>query len=158
MNMQKALRKLYKAISGEDNYKVNISKLLIDIHYALTGKTPVNKNNHARIVSELADNWTGSGGGGSSDLTTAKVTFTVCQGSVFMPWVMSIEGMSASQGLVNNDGIYDTILCKGQCVAQVDVEKGHIINVISGNAQEIIPNETILIMGDCVLACTDPNG
>ena len=77
MNMKTALRKLYKAASGgEDNYKNNISKLLVDIHYAITGKECDNKNNHAKIISELADNWP-EGGGGGGDFETASVTF-VC--------------------------------------------------------------------------------
>ena len=64
MNMNKALQHLYKAITGEDNRKVNISKLLVDIHYALTNQYPAVKNNWSRIIDSLAENWPGGGGGG----------------------------------------------------------------------------------------------
>lgn len=57
MNMKTALRNLYKAITGEDNTKNNYSKLLVDIHEAITGVEPENKNNHAKIINELAENW-----------------------------------------------------------------------------------------------------
>lgn len=65
MNMNKALQHLYKAVSGEDTTKRNISKLLVDIHTALTGEAPENKNNHAKIIDSMAENWSGGGGGGS---------------------------------------------------------------------------------------------
>lgn len=74
MNMNKALQHLYKAVSGEDTTKVNISKLLVDIHYAMTGVECAVKNNWAKIIDSIATNWTG--GGGSSDLDTATVSIT----------------------------------------------------------------------------------
>lgn len=46
-----ALKKLYKAVVGSDT----------------------SKNDPAKIISELADNWPGGGGGGSGDLTYANV-------------------------------------------------------------------------------------
>lgn len=105
MNMKTALRKLYKAISGEDNYKVNTSKLLVDIHKALTNKEPVNKNNHARIISELADNWTGGsgGGGGSNPNTVQTITGTLANpfGSVDADTLgPALDSMNASATFV----------------------------------------------------------
>ena len=73
MNMNKALQNLYHAVSGSTTTKVNISKLLVDIHQAITSKESPNKNNWAKIINSMADNWPG-GGGGSSDFSTATVT------------------------------------------------------------------------------------
>lgn len=57
MNMNKALQNLYKAVSGEDTTKVNISKLLVDIHYAITGVESPVKNNWSKIINSMAENW-----------------------------------------------------------------------------------------------------
>lgn len=72
--MNKALQHLYKAVSGEDTRKVNISKLLVDIHKAVTGKDSANKNNWARIIDSMAENWSGGGGGGGVNTTTIEGT------------------------------------------------------------------------------------
>ena len=159
MNMQKALRKLYKAISGEDNYKVNISKLLIDIHYALTGKTPVNKNNHARIISELADNWTGSGGGGggggSSEFSTAEVTI-VGSYSVDAYFPMLIEADTWGEGQPPfiacfqqgfECGTYDVLLYKGALYTTIlsDYEFTYNGDIVD------MGDDTYLITGDCTI-------
>lgn len=81
MNMNTALQNLYKAVSGEDNHKRNISKLLCDIHYAITGQQSSVKNNYSRIIDSMAANWpSGSGGGGSSDFSTANVTIDIGEG------------------------------------------------------------------------------
>lgn len=74
MNMKKALQNLYHAVSNETTTKVNISKLLVDIHYAITGKESENKNNWSKIVNSMADNWP-EGGGGSSDYPTITATY-----------------------------------------------------------------------------------
>lgn len=74
MNMNKALQNLYHAVSGSTTTKVNISKLLVDIHYAITGVESSVKNNWSRIIDSMATNWP-EGGGGSSDFSTAEVTF-----------------------------------------------------------------------------------
>lgn len=76
MNMQKALQHLYKAVSGEETRKVNISKLLVDIHKALTGKDSANRNNWARIIDSMAENWSGGGGDGYLGIHTATVNVT----------------------------------------------------------------------------------
>lgn len=60
MNMNKALQHLYKAISGQDTTKVNISKLLVDIHYAITGVESPVKNNWSKIINSMAENWPSS--------------------------------------------------------------------------------------------------
>lgn len=83
MNMNKALQHLYKAVSGQDTSKVNISKLLVDIHKTLTGKDSANKNNWARIIDSMAENWSG-GGGGSSDFSTAMVTTNITKGENYL--------------------------------------------------------------------------
>lgn len=75
MNMNKALQNLYHAVSGSTTTKVNISKLLVDIHYAITGVESSVKNNWSRIIDSMATNWP-EGGGGSSDFSTAEVTIT----------------------------------------------------------------------------------
>lgn len=57
MNMNKALQNLYAAVSGSTTTKVNISKLLVDIHYAITGVEAPVKNNWAKIIDSMATNW-----------------------------------------------------------------------------------------------------
>ena len=57
MNINKALRNLYHAVSGETTNKTNISKLLVDIHYAITGEESTNKNNWSKIIDSMATNW-----------------------------------------------------------------------------------------------------
>ena len=74
MNMNKALQHLYKAVSGQDTNKVNISKLLVDIHKALTGEDSANKNNWARIIDSMAENWSGGGGGNPNYVQTITGT------------------------------------------------------------------------------------
>lgn len=79
MNMNKALQNLYHAVSGSTTTKVNISKLLVDIHYAITGKESENKNNWSKIINSMADNWPEGGGGGGDGylgLHTATVNVT----------------------------------------------------------------------------------
>lgn len=82
MNMNKALQNLYHAVSGETTTKVNISKLLVDIHYAITGKESENKNNWSKIVNSMADNWPEGGGGSWTVLTEESVT-TADQGGFY---------------------------------------------------------------------------
>ena len=96
MNMNKALQNLYHAVSGSTTTKVNISKLLVDIHYAITGKESENKNNWSKIINSMADNWPEGGGGGSSDFSTATVTATY----TLPEEVTSLEGLSFSSGFI----------------------------------------------------------
>ena len=100
MNMQKALQNLYKAITNEDNHKVNISKLLVDIHYGITGEMPTVKNNWSRIIDSLATNWPEGGGGG--DLTYANVKANFVGEN-------NPTGFSYSTILIKNDAFDDCV-------------------------------------------------
>lgn len=122
MNMNKALQDLYYAVSGSTTNKRNITKLLLDIHYAITGKESENKNNHARIIDSLADNWpSGGGGGGSSDFSTAEVTF-IASGE-YIEMLIGVPYISENEILTFmllelNDGETATLnvpLYKGNC-------------------------------------------
>ena len=122
MNMNKALQNLYHAVSGSTTTKVNISKLLVDIHYAITGKESSNKNNWSRIINSMADNWP-EGGGGSSDFSTAQVTIINNSGygtSVYAPVYYDddeFSGASSSYSAYSdgqNDTVANIILYKGE--------------------------------------------
>lgn len=92
--MQKALQHLYKAVSGEDTSKVNISKLLVDIHQAVTGKESANKNNWSRIIDSMAENW--SGGGENPNYVQ------VIPGTADNPWG-TVDPETLADALRNND-------------------------------------------------------
>lgn len=114
MNMNKALQHLYKAITGEDNRKVNISKLLVDIHYALTNKYPAVKNNWSRIIDSLAENWSGGGGGVIYTGTVANIMSQIpnysefadalFNGSVFARLTATLGKDTATLTVVSNSG------------------------------------------------------
>ena len=98
MNMNKALQNLYHAVSDETTTKVNISKLLVDIHYAITGKESENKNNWSKIVNSMADNWP-EGGGGSVTVEALSVTqngtYTAPSGKAYSPVTVNVSGGSS---------------------------------------------------------------
>ena len=126
MNMNKALQDLYYAVSGSTTTKRNITKLLLDIHYAITGKESDNKNNHSRIVESLAQNWP-SGGGGSSDFSTAEVTFVNNTGEDMAIWAFPhcVEAGEVGEGapaMIFDDGI--TISSGGSSEVVVPLYKG----------------------------------
>lgn len=152
MNMKTALRKLYKAISGEDNYKVNTSKLLVDIHKALTNKEPVNKNNHARIISELADNWTGGGGGGgSSDFSIAEITVAssgTAEGVVFFIGITEdgLTNVDLSEGSGGSPETGQVVLYKGVNNAFIDTS-----SEVSVSGSAIYDSGSLTITGDCTV-------
>lgn len=158
MNMKTALRKLYKAITGEDNYKTNYSKLLVDIHKALTDKYPTNKNNHAKIISELADNWTGSGGGGSSDFSTAQVVFVNDTLNLLEGAFVSILEIGEDQyACYAYRGVYESQtltvpLYKGQAVFDSVYPRasGDFLTV-EGDCEYVDGESILIIYGDCTV-------
>lgn len=120
MNMNKALQHLYKAISGNDTSKVNISKLLVDIHYAATGVECAVKNNWSKIIDSIATNWTG--GGGSSDFSMAEVTVSTAEGISDMIYAsMALEqgGRSAAMPILMGEGKNNVILYKGTAIGML---------------------------------------
>ena len=146
MNMNKALQHLYKAVSGQDTSKVNISKLLVDIHKALTGKDSANRNNWARIIDSMAENWSG-GGGGSSDFSTATVTATYGHtiGGAFyadLPPEAPFEGETYFQNSMSNT----LILYKG--VGLISIYDP--VQSISGNIQDMGGGKYV-VTGDCTI-------
>lgn len=98
MNMNKALQNLYHAVSGSTTTKVNISKLLIDIHYAITGVESSVKNNWSRIIDSMATNWP-EGGGSSITVeplsVTANDTYTAPTGKAYSPVTVNVSGGSS---------------------------------------------------------------
>lgn len=155
MNMNKALQNLYHAVSGSTTTKVNISKLLVDIHYAITGKESAVKNNWSRIIDSMATNWPeGGGGGGSSDFSTAEVT-VVGHTNEALPLIFQEgalgEGSPACLYTVMQaleSGIYNIPLYKGSSVVEI-----HNVTDTSGSITNLF--ETIyLITGDCTITIT----
>lgn len=149
MNMNKALQNLYHAVSGSTTTKVNISKLLVDIHQAITSKESPNKNNWAKIINSMADNWPG-GGGGSSDFSTATVTVRLkTLGIIVLPiqYVDDVtEGIIATPATSGNTTI---VLYKGLAIGSV---LGDGFNVsVSGNANYDSLTGQIFITGDCTI-------
>lgn len=123
MNMNKALQNLYHAVSGSTTTKVNISKLLVDIHYAITGVESSVKNNWSRIIDSMATNWPEGGGGGGGDYTTAEVTVistseTPCTCAV--PYIYDDTGYEGLylMDTITDDTVEVTVpLYKGMCQA-----------------------------------------
>ena len=102
-----ALKKLYKAVVGEDT----------------------TKNDPTKIISELADNW--SGGGGSSDFSTATVTVTA-NGEFRLPNAVIIDSgdeMLPTDGGTFETGTYTLVLYKGGSESSIAGTEGfHITN------------------------------
>ena len=96
MNMNKALQNIYKAISGKSTSKVNISKLLVDIHYALSGKYPTVKNNWAKIIDSMAENWPG---------TYTLLGYDEFEVSTDSTSEISVGSISAGEDLISKDKI-----------------------------------------------------
>ena len=151
MNMNKALQHLYQATSGSTTTKVNISKLLCDIHYAITGKESANKNNWGCIIDSMATNWP-SGGGGSSDFSTAKITFVGKPNNGFvapfyyddMPFVDSATITEPTS--LDTNGVYDIVLYKGQAIINTGAEASSV----SGNI-EALGWSMYSVTGDCTI-------
>ena len=144
MNMNKALQHLYKAISGNDTSKVNISKLLCDIHYAATGVECAVKNNWARIIDSLATNWTG-GGGGSSDFSTATVS--VIGGDVGIGGATIEDDTSTAYLSLGNGDSGIVILYQGHATVEIQAEG----TISTSGDIEHIRYSMYDITGDCTI-------
>lgn len=157
MNMNKALQHLYKAVSGNDTSKVNISKLLVDIHYALTGVQSPVKNNWSKIIDSIATNWTG--GGGSSDLAIATVNLVDNDGvGAMLTGAFCIDqtpvGSVSTVTWYTDSGAVKIALYKGNAIIDAGgiVQEGATFS-LSGDAvadTSFIPYG-ILVTGDCTI-------
>lgn len=156
MNMNKALQNLYHAVSNETTTKVNISKLLVDIHYAITGKESANKNNWSKIVNSMADNWP-EGGGGSSDFSTANVTM-IGGVSLSASRIMLAEETGAPFDFLmtlagepfETDTTIVTALYKGRAIINVaSLQFGKTITV-SGDIENM-EEDIYIVTGDCTI-------
>lgn len=150
MNMNKALQNLYHAVSNETTTKVNISKLLVDIHYAITGKESPNKNNWSKIINSMADNWP-EGGGGSSEFSTAQATIINNAERDFVLYFPNIFDGKVLPYLDSADidgSPVEAVLYKGSCDITYQSEAALNINV-SGNAT--VDFNTIIVTGDCTI-------
>lgn len=146
MNMNKALQNLYHAVSGSTTTKVNISKLLVDIHYAITGVESSVKNNWSRIIDSMATNWP-EGGGGSSDFSTAEVTI-VGSDMLTLPIIQEANPEQESPAFLMvarqeiGSGTYNVPLYKGGLLVTLP------LNVtVSGDIQDV--GMGYFITGDC---------
>ena len=150
MNMNKALQNLYHAVSGSTTTKVNISKLLVDIHYAITGVESSVKNNWSRIIDSMATNWP-EGGGGSSDFSTATVTVTNnVETTLCAPFVVDVDGYKGIFVVNSNSGEYDVALYKGMCQATFISSLPESVHVaVTGNIT--YNDEIFFITGDCTI-------
>ena len=162
MNMNKALQNLYHAVSNETTTKVNISKLLVDIHYAITGKESENKNNWSKIVNSMADNWPEGGGGGSSDFSTAEVTVVNTNESyeINVDGAFCVEENALGEGSPAMTYTYintsepETIsgkiaLYKGGCWIGVSCEDAPVTVSVSGSAT--LMGSSVYATGDCTI-------
>lgn len=162
MNMNKALQHLYKAISGNDTSKVNISKLLVDIHYALTGVQSPVKNNWSKIIDSIATNWTGGGGGGG-DFTTATMTINNSENSYVtvgqaptIAMALGVGELSATRVEANPSPMptkISIILYKGRASFHVndDVTITSTSGSIQADAGPLGPTGDYTITGDCTI-------
>lgn len=149
MNMNKALQNLYHAVSNETTTKVNISKLLVDIHYAITGKESPNKNNWSKIVNSMADNWP-EGGGGSSDFSTATVTIVGTTPDVEFECVsIDEDGMHHTISVSTGSGTATVVLYQGS--ASLINNNEYEIMSISGDIEYDVAMDEYTITGDCTI-------
>lgn len=91
----------------------------------------------------------GSGGGGSSDFTTANVTLVknVSQGVIQIPtlYTFGADDIALSSAF-SQSGDYSIILHSGKCGISVDASS----YTISGSASDL-GNGTVLATGDCTI-------
>ena len=144
MNMNKALQNLYHAVSNQTTTKVNISKLLVDIHYAITGKESPVKNNWSRIIDSMATNWP-EGGGGSSDFSTAAITYNNSAGAQFMLSHIMPEGDGSFPAIDGESWTVQAILYKGKAMGLI---LGGTVT-IEGSASYSAP--ILTVTGDCTI-------
>ena len=94
-----------------------------------------------------------SGGGGSSDFSTAEVSVTIASGMILMmSHIISNDGHNAVSGRVMEDGEYNAVLYKGNCL-------GEVLNIqdpmftptitVTGNAE--VHGPAIIITGNCTI-------
>lgn len=159
MNMNKALQNLYHAVSDETTTKVNISKLLVDIHYAITGKESENKNNWSKIVNSMADNWP-EGGGGTSDFSTATVTLVdsggvgaALYGAFYYESEPPVANDPHTGAFCSTDQeTAEIILYKGEALIDAGaVQEAGASFTVSGNATATPPFPVITVTGDCTI-------
>lgn len=81
-----------------------ITKALKKLFKTITGQDPVS-NNPTKLINELADNW--SGGGGSSDFTTAEVTVSLKKGVLALPVIVTNGTRGAVVTQLIQSSIYD---------------------------------------------------
>lgn len=152
MNMNKALQNLYHAVSGSTTTKVNISKLLVDIHYAITGVESSVKNNWSRIIDSMATNWPEGGGGGSSDFSTAQVTVVNNTEEAFVLYFPNIfdDQISTFLDSADIDGSpVDAVLYKDAC--RITYTSDDTLNIsVTGNAT-ISRKKVVIVTGDCTI-------
>lgn len=138
VTMTQALKKLYKAVVGEDT----------------------TKNNPTKIVSELADNWSGGGGGGSSDFSTAEVTVIVNSSAgevnIAMPILVEADGdypaSLYSYAPYSGEMTVNSALYKGRCTASVILSETQTIST-SGSAT--VSGVYVDITGNCTITISD---
>lgn len=129
-----ALKKLYKAIIGEDT----------------------TKNDPTKIICDLADNWSGGGGGGSSDFSTATVTVvnnTDDYVEFYFPKIISLPSGTYTEATSPNGDPHTTeelviALAEDGCIVLPTGISGNI--AVSGDAS-ISDRGMIIITGDCTI-------
>lgn len=93
----------------------------------------------------------GGGGGGTSDFSTAEVTF---EGEVNIPliYILDIEGHEAIvQAIQTWSGTVNVPLYKGTCANASD-NSAYSNLTVTGDAQILDNGATLLITGDCTIA------
>lgn len=93
-----------------------------------------------------------SGGGGSSDFSTAQVTVTRTeQKTIFMPFLLDGEH-SAIMSSVEDSGVYTAVLYKGVCVASaLNLGNPMIAPTVAVTGNATSEGFEIIITGDCTI-------
>ena len=141
-------------VRNEDEYR---KKVLNGLGVEYT-EDDINQKNlyRAKVVEGLAS----SGGGGSSDFSTAQVTLIgkdgVIAGDVYLPITLDGEdGMPdvaffLANYVANQQHTYNAIMYKGATLGRIANTAGRSIESIIGNAQDM-GNGLLLITGDCTI-------
>lgn len=147
MNMNHALQNLYKAVSGSATGKVNISKLLCDIHYAITGVESPVKNNWSRIIDSMATNW--PEGSGSGNLTIAKLVANGSNVRFNGPLIAAVPEAGINGAISSSYGLsspFSVILYDGKAYLDIATEVG-----LEGNIAYDSDSGLYVVTGDCTI-------
>lgn len=148
MTRTEALGKLYKKITGEDMpIDANTTtEALQKVYEALTNDT-THHINVTEIIDDLATNWdSGGGGGGESDFSTAKLTYSGVE-QIYISRIYAKGDNISVTPIIADSGTYDVVLYNG--VAYGDLDR--VLGNVSVDGAIEYDDRSVIITGDCTI-------